>query len=868
VKGETELVLVDSSALVAAELEDITIGGFSIPGYQSSKSSYNMYLPYSYDPLKQNITGNPTVEATPVFEGTTYMVSYPDTLNGGIIEITSTALDGTEKVYRIVMHTVGGNAYVNSGFEADGIPYSASATSTAAKITENPGAGTYSLEVSFKGDLQGFVPRTTLDAGKTYLSSRMIRRTEKTVINDSIPNEDPYFRLDGFNGSSDVYYGDEAIAYQQGYPITPAENWKSLNAIIKPTAEWQDKQMFHTAGWATTNWLAMDNCFLGELTVADIEYLGEARLAIPEQGSRTYPLSAKLKNQMGGQFGLLNETVNWSLVYPYQGVSVENGNLIINDEAREQTIRVRAAVQPSFGGGYSIAKSFTIDLASESATAEFPRALNVYADGIVEVNQWLEGHYTYHNVKNIAESGTSFEWLYADTETGTQYSTGITTQNFKVTSDYVNKYLFFRVTPSTVEGKVGSPVTSNFLMKPVRPEAINLSITDGGYVGSTATGNYQFVDKNGDAESGSTYQWYRSATQIGGYAPIAGATNRTYTVQEADINQYVCFEVMPKSAVAPTDGQLPTPRSAGVMLAATPSVKNVKIHKVSGSVYRVAYDYEHPLNIAEGVCRVQWYIDGVAAGTEMSQTVGIGAQNLSVMVTPIALQPPYEGIAVTTQLAIVSGGQVVGRVPGGGGGGASLGGGSNIVPIPEIIPEPEIIEPVKHWAADGIEFVMSRGIMQEPVPGDFCNARLVTRRDFVYYVMKTLGYQESAYNHEFQDVSGEDYYAGMLQTAVNEGIISKDEKFNPERNVSREEICKIIVLASQLQGNMGENLDKFADGSSISEWARGYVGAAVESGLLKGVSETEFLPFGQVTREQTAVMLKRLFDYKNGGVLS
>ena len=42
---------------------------------------------------------------------------------------------------------------------------------------------------------------------------------------------------------------------------------------------------------------------------------------------------------------------------------------------------------------------------------------------------------------------------------------------------------------------------------------------------------------------------------------------------------------------------------------------------------------------------------------------------------------------------------------------------------------------------------------------------------------------------------------------------------------------------------------------------------AVETGLLKGVSESEFSPLGAITREQTAVILKRLFDYKNGGAL-
>ena len=864
VKCEAVLTFADSSDFASAELKEIQIDGYSVPDFRPTRTNYSMYLPYRYHPQKQTITGMPTVTATPVQTGTTYTVSYPSDLNGGTIAVTSVAENGAMKVYNIGMHVVGENFYVNSGFEDDGIPYSKIGGS-AEKITDNPGDGTYSLEIGFFGNINGYEPRASLEAGKTYLSSRMLRKTSKTVDDPNVTTDDIQYRLDKFAGNSVVYFAGRQIAGSGfSYLIHPADEWNVLEAVLMPSANWSDQQMYNTEDWATWNYMALDNGFLGELTVADIVYSGSNQAVIPENGEARYPLSASLYNQMGTQVGLENETVQWEVLSSDEGVTTENNQLVVGDTAREQAVQIRATVQPSFGSGYKIAKSFTILLRSESAEADIPKALHVGIDGTVEVGSALTGIYTYRNIKNIAEGASTYEWLYADTKNGAKkLIEGETTQNFTVTEAYVDKYIFFRVTPCSVEGKRGAAVTSGAVLHPVAPQATAVSVTGGGYVGSSVTGVYEFADPNGDAENGTTYRWLRSPSKTGPFAEISGAISLTYTVTEEDIDQYICFEVTPGSSAEPKTGQ--PVRSAPMMFAAYPTVKDVTIHKVSNTSYRVSYTYAHPLGVEEGVCRIRWHVDGGSGGNEMSQTVSQSCKSVSVSITPVAVKAPLEGNTVTKSMSISSNSTVVGRGSGGGGGG----GGSKLVPVPEKTPAPTAApEPVRHWAADGIDFVKSRGIMQEPTEGDFCNGRLVSRCEFVYYVMKTLGYKETAYIHEFNDVSGDDYYAGLLQTAVNEGIISKDVSFYPERDVSREEMSKIMILASKLQAEETVNSEQFADSGSISEWARSYVAKAVESGLLKGVSETEFMPMGRVTREQTAVLLKRLFDYQNGGAVS
>ncbi len=81
-------------------------------------------------------------------------------------------------------------------------------------------------------------------------------------------------------------------------------------------------------------------------------------------------------------------------------------------------------------------------------------------------------------------------------------------------------------------------------------------------VGQTLTGSYTYNDTEGDAESGTTYQWYRSDTaeevvlakssfnnnfQKSGTA-IAGATSLTYVLTTEDIGKFMIFEVTPANA--------------------------------------------------------------------------------------------------------------------------------------------------------------------------------------------------------------------------------------------------------------------------------------------------------------------------------
>lgn len=79
---------------------------------------------------------------------------------------------------------------------------------------------------------------------------------------------------------------------------------------------------------------------------------------------------------------------------------------------------------------------------------------------------------------------------------------------------------------------------------PGGPIASNVEITGVFEVGETLTASYDYYDPNGNPESGSIYQWYRSDNDSV-WTPIGGATALTYVLVEADVAKYIRFGVIP-----------------------------------------------------------------------------------------------------------------------------------------------------------------------------------------------------------------------------------------------------------------------------------------------------------------------------------
>ncbi len=172
-----------------------------------------------------------------------------------------------------------------------------------------------------------------------------------------------------------------------------------------------------------------------------------------------------------------------------------------------------------------------------------------------------------------------------------------------------------------------------------------------------------------------------------------------------------------------------------------------------------------------------------------------------------------------------------------------------------------------HWAREDVEYMAELGIIQGKEEDKFMPDDKITRAEFAVLITRTLGLSETPYENSFFDVVADDWYSGYVQTVRSNNFMNGyDGLFNPDSNITREEIAKVIVAAYNSRTNTALETGKsiyFNDIDMISSWAWDYVAEAAELGFVNGMTEELFMPKETATRAQAATMLRRVYDTLN-----
>lgn len=163
-------------------------------------------------------------------------------------------------------------------------------------------------------------------------------------------------------------------------------------------------------------------------------------------------------------------------------------------------------------------------------------------------NKTFGASYTYYDKEGNAEGATTIDWYTAADALGTGSTQRGTGSSFTVPPFYDYNYVSFSVTPKAIAGVSSGTATASpwYHIANCEPQVTGISINGTLASGNTLKAGYIYYDKDEDAESGTTFQWYRAVDAIGsGKTVISGATGRSYTLTASDVGKYIGVAVIP-----------------------------------------------------------------------------------------------------------------------------------------------------------------------------------------------------------------------------------------------------------------------------------------------------------------------------------
>ena len=167
------------------------------------------------------------------------------------------------------------------------------------------------------------------------------------------------------------------------------------------------------------------------------------------------------------------------------------------------------------------------------------------------------------------------------------------------------------------------------------------------------------------------------------------------------------------------------------------------------------------------------------------------------------------------------------------------------------------------WAETAVYHLAGIQVINGYGDGTFRPGESVTREAFVKMLVSALDIPMGGSGSSFSDVPADRWSYSYVSAAAAAGIVTgvSDTEFAPEANITRQDAAVMLYRALQYKGNtLSVGELTFTDGSSIAEYARDAVSALSAVGVINGMDDGSFAPDGITSRAQAAVMIYRVVD--------
>ncbi len=176
-----------------------------------------------------------------------------------------------------------------------------------------------------------------------------------------------------------------------------------------------------------------------------------------------------------------------------------------------------------------------------------------------------------------------------------------------------------------------------------------------------------------------------------------------------------------------------------------------------------------------------------------------------------------------------------------------------------------------YWAKAPIETLASKYIFRGYEDGQFKPRNATTRVQVALLITRSLGLTtDTAYNGQFTDVKGSEWYVKEVMPAIESGIIrGSNGQFRPHDEITREEAAAMFARALRYVQYDQANLDTtkkisaYQDANNISNWAKGDVEFLLQAGVMTGRSNGKFEGKAVNQRAETAALVVKFLKASN-----
>ncbi|MGI5935309.1 MAG: S-layer homology domain-containing protein [Oscillospiraceae bacterium] len=172
---------------------------------------------------------------------------------------------------------------------------------------------------------------------------------------------------------------------------------------------------------------------------------------------------------------------------------------------------------------------------------------------------------------------------------------------------------------------------------------------------------------------------------------------------------------------------------------------------------------------------------------------------------------------------------------------------------------------VSDWYFDAVKYAVDKQLFTGTSETTFSPGTNMTRAMLVTVLHRMEGKPAVTAVNNFKDVKNGQWYTNAILWANANNIVTGygSGLFGTDDPITREQMAAILYRYASAKGynvSDSDDLARFTDAPSVSEWALDAMKWAVAKGLVNGTTETTLSPGGTATRAQVATILMRFAE--------